>query len=79
MEKVCPYLHIVKTLKKISKTAISRALIFGMSQYVVDIYKDCSNDSPGIKIDPVLGGHCFSIYTYNKNFKKNFFIITTRA
>ena len=47
---------IAKSLKIFfSETRRYRALIFGMSHLIVDLYQDCSYDVPGVKTDPAPG------------------------
>ena len=51
MFNIDPYRE--KTLKNIlSETRMPRSLIFGTQLCLVDLYQDCSNYSPGVKIGP---------------------------
>ena len=44
----------------LSETRRHRSLIFGTKLCLVDLYQDCSNYSPGVKIDPALGVTCYT-------------------
>ena len=41
----------------LSETIFHSALIFGIKHYLVDLYKVCSNYSPGAKNELTLGSH----------------------
>ena len=41
----------------LSETVRSRALIFGMKHYLVNLYHVCSNYAPGAKSGNALGSH----------------------
>jgi hypothetical protein len=46
-----------------SELAKATGKIFGMKHCVVDLYQDCSNNGPRVKIGPALGGSLvFIIY-----------------
>ena len=49
-----------ENVKKIilSETTGPRAFIFGIKNHQVDLYKVCSNYSPGAKYGPTLGVTC---------------------
>ena len=44
-----------------SETRSCRALIFGILHFLVDFYKVCSYDAPGVKIGPALVVTCSNI------------------
>ena len=60
----------------LSETIFYSALIFGI-KHLVDLYKVCSNYSPGPKMSSSWG-HMFHIGLYRENMKKNLLICNHR-
>ena len=51
-----PCMYIIETSKIFfSETAKARAQIFGIEDFPLDLYKDCSNNCPWIKNGPAPG------------------------
>ena len=69
-----------KTLKIfLSETIRPRAQIFGIQHPLVELYKDCSNYFPGVKIGPAPGVTSFYIDLYRKSLKIFFSQTTMRT
>ena len=53
--------------KFLPETTRPKVLIFGMYHHLVDLYRVCSNYTPGAHNGPVPRGHMFNIGLYREN------------
>jgi len=63
-------------LDRMSETTRPRAFIFGILHHLEVLYQSCSNYAPGVKIDPALGGHNFTLIYIRKTFNDIFSLTT---
>jgi len=51
----------------LSENTRPRAFIFGIKHHLEVLYQSCLNYAPGVKIDPVPGGHSFTLNYITKS------------